>query len=118
MIDLTALYQTGYQRIGSMQTVLYHRRTATSTFAPAVAVASVFKNAVERDEGVFAGEQLAGASTVFHLWKDNLAGIAPKANDVIEDNENVRWMVTAVRNCDRGTSGVQRFRCECTRERP
>jgi len=116
-MDLTGLFQTSYQRVGNTLSIQYYRRIGSSSFAAAVAVDGAFENAVERDEGVFAGEQLANASTVFHLWRDKLAGLVPRANDVIEQG-GVRWMITAVRNCDRGSNGPERYRCECTKERP
>ena len=108
-----------WQLLANPTTITYHQRTGSGTFAAGVQVDYAFKTAVERDaQALTEYGQLASGQSTFHLWRAKLGGIIPKANDVIEDDEGVRWMVYGVTNAARDTTGVQRYRCLVTREWP
>jgi hypothetical protein len=100
-----------YLEIESPITVTLHVESAGEFIPQTVEYAQ--KNAEPEDE-VVAGDPayLTSASTVFHLWSDNLDGTIPKIGDRIEYPEGVFYHVEQVGTHMHGT----RFRCECKKE--
>ncbi len=91
--------------------VILHVKTSGGLEAQPVGVG--FRRDVSEEDVSDEPALLEGASTVFHLWAEQLPdGVEPKKGDKVE-SAGVTWSVTSLKRQSRGT----RFRCVCVMDR-
>lgn len=92
--------------------VTYSVKTGEGAFASGVAVNYVQRNSLLKSDFKANPALLELVATVFHMWTVPLAGIVPKLDDKIVDSVGT-WRIISVEECDRDSSGIQRYRCIC-----